>query len=196
MLFRIFTVMAVLALALSTWILSSPGRRPRAAADAGAADLPGYYLKNALLTDFDADGAPSLHLQAERIDQIDHSSEVALSDVRVDYQAPNGRNWVLFGDFARVAPGGSVIDVSSNVRLQGDPAGAAQAGEVQAGAAPGMVVVHTDELSYDVPAAVATSDSDVRIEYGPRVLTAHGMVANLKERTMRLESKVNGRFHR
>ena len=28
-----------------------------------------------------------------------------------------------------------------------------------------------------------------------RALTARGLVANLKERTMRLESKVNGRFH-
>jgi lipopolysaccharide export system protein LptC len=27
-------------------------------------------------------------------------------------------------------------------------------------------------------------------------LTARGLIANLKERTVRLESKVNGRFHR
>ena len=32
MLFRIFTVLAVIALAISTWILSSPGHRPKAAA--------------------------------------------------------------------------------------------------------------------------------------------------------------------
>jgi lipopolysaccharide export system protein LptC len=34
----------------------------------------------------------------------------------------------------------------------------------------------------------------VRIEFGAHTLTARGMVANLKERTMHLEQKVNGRF--
>ena len=42
--------------------------------------------------------------------------------------------------------------------------------------------------------SVASTKSDVRIDYGGHVLTARGLIANLKERTMRLESKVNGRF--
>jgi lipopolysaccharide export system protein LptC len=36
----------------------------------------------------------------------------------------------------------------------------------------------------------------VRIDFGGHILTARGLIANLKERTVRLESKVNGRFHR
>jgi lipopolysaccharide export system protein LptC len=32
------------------------------------------------------------------------------------------------------------------------------------------------------------------MEYGRHILTARGLTANLKERTMHLESKVNGRF--
>jgi len=59
----------------------------------------------------------------------------------------------------------------------------------------GAPVVHTDTLSYDVPEAVVTTKSDVRIDFAQHTLTAHGLNANLKERTMRLESKVNGRFH-
>jgi lipopolysaccharide export system protein LptC len=35
----------------------------------------------------------------------------------------------------------------------------------------------------------------VRIDFAQHTLTARGLNANLKERTMRLESKVNGRFH-
>jgi lipopolysaccharide export system protein LptC len=49
-------------------------------------------------------------------------------------------------------------------------------------------------LSYDVPDGIATTESDVRIDLGPHILTAKGLIANLKERTMRLKSKVNGRF--
>jgi LPS export ABC transporter protein LptC len=185
MLFRIFTLVAVLALGVSTWILTSPLHRPLPTATTTAADLPGYYLKDTIMTDFDATGEPSMHLQAQRIDQVDHGTEVALSDVRIDYHTPNGQNWTLVGDFARVEPGGKIIDVSSNVHLQGESTEHA-----------GTVIVRTDTLSYDVPESIATTQSDVRIEFGPQVITAHGLIANLKERTMRLESKVNGHFQR
>jgi LPS export ABC transporter protein LptC len=184
MLFRVFTVLAVVALGISTWILSSPARRPQKQIDAKQADLPGYYLKNAVLTDYDAAGNPGVRIEAERIDQIAHGNEVALYNIRVAYQAPNGQSWVMVGDVAHVQPDGKVVDVSGNVRLQGEGTGREAA-----------AVVHTDTLSYNVPEAVASTKSDVRIDFAQHTLTAHGLTANLKERTMRLESKVNGRFH-
>ena len=183
MLFRAFTVLAVIALGFGTWILSSPARKPQQESATGHTDLPGYYLKNAVLTDYDATGAPGIRIVAERIDQIAHSTEVALSNVQVTYQAPGGLPWLLVGDTAHVEPGADVIDVNGNVRLQGDPA----PGESAA-------VLHTDALSYNVPESVASTKSDVRIDFGGHTLTARGMVANLKDRTIRLESKVNGRF--
>ena len=184
MLFRIITVLAILVLAVISWILSSPARRTQTQIDAKQADLPGYYLKNAVLTDYDLSGDPSIRIEAERIDQIAHGNEVALYNVRVAYQAPNGQSWVMVGDVAHVQPGGKVVDVTGNVRLQGETSGRE-----------GTAVVHTDTLSYDVPDAVASTKSDVRIDFAEHTLTAHGLTANLKERTMRLESKVNGRFH-
>src|SRR5947209_19488775 len=89
MLFRIFTVLAVAALAISTWILSSPAKRPQPASDAGKADLPGYYLKNTVLTDYDEAGVPTIRIEADRIDQVAHTPEVVLSDVRVNYLGQN-----------------------------------------------------------------------------------------------------------
>jgi LPS export ABC transporter protein LptC len=191
MLFRFFTVLAVAALIVSTWILSSPARRQQTQISAQQADLPGYYLKNAVLTDFDLGGEPNVRIEAERIDQIAHGNEVALYNVRVAYQAPNGQVWVMVGDVAHVQPGGKVVDVSGNVRLQGEPTG--REGEVPGREA--AAVIHTDTLSYNVPEAVASTKSDVRIDYADHTLTARGLIANLKERTLRLESKVNGRFH-
>jgi len=182
MLFRILTLLAVIGLAVSTWILSNPGRPPDQIS-AKPADSPGYYLKNAILTDYDAAGDPSIRIQAERIDQIGHGSEVALINVQVNYQAPGGQSWVMVGDTAHVQPGGKVVDISGNVRLQGaDPAHA------------GTAIIRTDTLEYDVPDAVASTKSEVRIEFAQHTLTARGLIANLKERTVRLESRVNGRF--
>jgi len=184
MLFRFFTVLAVVALGISTWILSSPARRPHTQIDAKQADLPGYYLKNSVLTDYDLVGDPSIRIEAERIDQIAHGNEVALYNVRVVYQAPNGQSWVMVGDVAHIQPGGKVVDVTGNVRLQGEATGRE-----------GTAVVHADTLTYNVPDAVASTKGDVRIDFAEHTLTARGLIANLKERTMRLESKVNGRFH-
>jgi LPS export ABC transporter protein LptC len=186
MLFRIFTIVAVVALCVSTWILTGPARHGHRAADVTPPDLPGYYLKNAVLNDFDAEGNLSIRIEAERIDQIAHGNEVALYNVRVNYQAPGGQAWLLVGDVAHVLPGGKVIDVSGNVRLQSD---AGAPGREQS------AVLHTDTLRYDVPQALASTKDDIRIDYMGHTLTARGLVANLKERTMRLESKVNGRFH-
>ncbi|MGA2187295.1 MAG: LPS export ABC transporter periplasmic protein LptC [Steroidobacteraceae bacterium] len=183
MLFRTFTLLAVVALAVSTWILSSPAHRPAPTQSTGKAELPGYYLKNATLTDFDADGAPTIRLEAERIDQVDHGTEVTLSNVRVHYQAPNGQTWLLVGDTGRVEPGGKVIDVAGHVQLQGDSTEHA-----------GTVIVHTEALSYDVPGSIAATPDDVRVDFGAHTLTARGLRANLKERTLHLDSRVNGRF--
>jgi LPS export ABC transporter protein LptC len=186
MLFRVFTIIAVVALCISTWILTGPARRAQQPANAKPADLPGYYLKNAVLTDFDLEGNVSIRIEAERIDQIAHGNEVALYNIRVNYQAPGGQTWVLVGDVAHVQPGGTVIDVTGNVRLQSEAGPAGR--ETPA-------VLHTDTLRYDVPEALASTKGDVRIDFAGHTLTARGLVANLKERTMRLESKVNGRFH-
>lgn len=183
MLFRIFTLLTVIALGISTYILSDPARNRDAAAAAKQADRPGYYLRNSVLTDYDAAGSPTLRIAAERIDQVAHTTEVALRNVQVDYQSPGGMAWTMSGDEAHVQPGGQVVDVAGHVRLNGtDPR---QAGEA---------VVHTDALSYDVAAAVVSTEGDVRIDFGVHLLTARGMVANLKDRTIRLENKVNGRF--
>lgn len=182
MLFRLFTLLAVVALAISTWILSSPARRPQAYASSGQAELPGYFLKNAVLTDFDESGNPSIRLQAERIDQIDHGPEVTLSNVRVDYQAPNGQNWDLVGDRGLIEPGGKIVDVTGNVVLQGDST-----------AHVGTAIVHSQALSYNVPDSIVTTQEDVRVEFGAHTLTGHGLKANIKLRTLHMD-KVNGRF--
>ena len=131
----------------------------------------------------DIAGNPSIRIEAQRIDQVAHGNEVALYNVRVDYQTPGGQSWAMFGDTAHVEPGGNVVDVAGNVRLQGE-----------APSLDGTAVIHTDTLSYNVADSVASTKSDVRIDFAGHTLNARGMIANLKERTMHLESKVHGRF--
>ena len=182
--FRLFTLLAVLALAVSAWFLSSPKLMPGAGPPARQVENPGYFLTDGVLTEYDANGNPSVRIAARRIDQIPHSDEVMLHDIRVDYQAPGGAAWVMVGAMARVRPGGTVVDLTGDVRLQGaDPNRR------------GAAVIRTDTLTYDVTQSIASTSGDVRIDFPPHTLTARGLVANLREHTIRLESRVNGRFH-
>ncbi len=184
MLFRILTVLAVMALGISTWYLSTPGRTPRTDVPGSGAERPGYYLRDSVLTEYDASGAPSIRIAAERIDQVVRSNEVDLHHVRVDYQAPGGGAWFIVGDFAHVRPGGKIVDLSGNVRLQGV--------EQSRSGAP---VIRSDTLTYDFANSIASTRSDVRIDFQRHTLNARGLVANLSQRTVKLESQVNGRFH-
>jgi LPS export ABC transporter protein LptC len=181
--FRLLTLIAVLALAISSWFLSSPARMPGAGGSARQVESPGYYLKDGVLTEYDANGNPSVRIAAKRIDQVEHSEEVLLHDIRVEYQAPDGSQWVMVGDLAHVRPGGNVVDLSGNVAMQGT--------EHERIGAP---IIRTDALSYDVSQSIASTDGEVRIDYLLHTLTAHGLVANLRERTVKLESHVNGLF--
>jgi LPS export ABC transporter protein LptC len=184
-LFRIFTIFAVAALAISTWILTSPRHRIQPENAGNRGNLPGYFLKNAILTDYDLTGAPGVRIEAERIDQVVQSDLVQLYNVKVNYQPPSGESWTLIGDTAQLTPGAKVVNVQGNVKLTGEAVG--RDAEIP--------VVRTDTLSYNIPDSIVSTAADVSLEFGPHILMARGLVANLKDQTMRLEYKVNGRFH-
>jgi len=100
--------------------LSSPARRPSAQNRRPAVGTAGLLPQERHPHRLQCRGAPSIRIEAERIDQVDHGNEVALYNVRVNYDAPNGQNWIMVGDTAHVQPGGKIIDVAGNVRLQGE----------------------------------------------------------------------------
>jgi LPS export ABC transporter protein LptC len=183
MLLRIFAVIALIALAIGSWYLTGPMQTKAAAPTKPAAPAPGYYLKGVELTDFAADGSQAMKIAAERIEQVQGSDDIALQTVRVDYQTPTGQLWLITGNRARVHGDHKMIDMDGNVRLRGLDRGR-----------DGPAMVITETLSYDVDSSTAHTDADVRIEFARHTLNAHGLTALLKERSMRLESKIYGRF--
>ena len=151
MLFRVFTVLAVVALVISTWILSSPARRAvELERSANQADLPGYYLKNAVLTDYDAAGAPSIRIEAERIDQIDARQRGGAVQRPRELRCA-GRPDLGDGRRHRACSAGRQDRRCHRQR--------ASAGR-ESPDTEGTAVIHTDTLRYDVP--------DVRREHQER----------------------------
>lgn len=194
MLFRVFTLLAVIALAVSTWIISSPGHAPTPLKNIREIATPGYYLKNTILTDYNLNGSPSVRIVADQIDQIAHSNEVTMRHVRVDYQTESGTTWIMTGEAAHIEPGGNVVDVSGDVRLTNQSTTGAARGALDRADLGDPTVMRTDHLSYNITEALASTPSDVRIEFGKQTLTARGFSANLKAHTLRMESQVHGLF--
>jgi LPS export ABC transporter protein LptC len=60
--------------------------------------------------------------------------------------------------------------------------------------APGTTVLRTGRLVLDTDSQIARSPLPVTVTVGDNSLSALGAIANLKEETLRLESRVHGYF--
>ncbi len=178
---RILLLVALLALAV---LLLGPGEPDDALRPAGAPEPPRYYLRDATVTEFGADGQVSLELAADRAVEDPDAGRVLLERVVLDYVAEPARRWHVTADRGALDREATTFELEGNVRLAGD------------GEAPGSTaVLRSQRLSFDSLAQVATTSEDVELDFGRHVLRARGLRADLKGETLRLESAVNGRFN-
>jgi LPS export ABC transporter protein LptC len=142
---------------------------------------PGYYLEDAVIVETGKDGKPRVKLSARMIEQNPRDDSIALNDVRVDYTATPTRHWLL------TAASGHVPAGSQRIQFEGD----VQIRDLSSDTSPRVT---SDRLDLDMQKNIASTNSPVRIAFGPHVLTARGLWADLKGETLRLESQVNGNF--
>ena len=171
----------LLALAL-VGCSSGAGDADAAFATADADDL-GYLARDAQIVETTADGKPRYRVTAATIAQPASSREIELQAVAMDVADARGARWQLSAASGRMPADGRRIDLAGDVQIRG-----------QAGESREPLEIRTAALSYDVDAERATSDVDVTILLTGKQLEARGLVANLKDRQVRLESKVHGRF--
>lgn len=143
----------------------------------------GYYLRDATLSEFDETGKLRLRVSARLATEDPSFETVELELVSVDYFALPGQYWRLTSDRGHLPPQRDRVELSGNVIMTGERAGAL---------AP--AVVRTEELTLGVEDQVARTDGPVTLSLGRHGIAATGLVANLKAETLRLESAVNGRF--
>jgi len=159
----------------------SSGTRREAVA---AVDQPGYVLTWAKITDTADDGSPRMRIQAVRIEQIPADNSVELSTLNLTYRSVEDRDWVVTADHGVVPEASKIVRLDGNVRIRGTVADGAPA-----------AVIETPTLEFDTEQSTARTDDDVRLVMGLQTLTAHGLNADLKQRHLRLESRVHGQFN-
>jgi LPS export ABC transporter protein LptC len=181
MIARVLLLAALVALfaLLVQWRLLDREAPPPAA----ATGRPGYFLTGVQLEEFGNDGSLRIGLESRTANEDPASGAVRLSEVEVDYHAPNGRPWRLTATAARVPPAGRLVEFEGNVRLNGMPAGRSDTAELR-----------TEHLTLDTVAERAETGSPVELAFGRHLMQARGMRADLKAGSLRLESEVHGIF--
>lgn len=173
-------IAALVALFIDFTRVESDGH---AAAD-NAAPRSGYYLRDARVTEYGADGQPRLEVVARRIEQDLERDAVALQDVRVDYLATPNQRWQLTARRGDAPAGFQTVELSGDVVMVG-----------QQSVPTGRAVVRTERLTLEPSARRARTGEPVSLVFGTYELTATGLQADLNAATLRLESSVNGRFN-
>lgn len=151
-------------------------------ATADADDL-GYLARGAQIVETGADGKLRFRLTAATIAQPANSRDVEMQTVAMNLADERGAEWQLSANSGQMPPDARRIELAGDVLIRG-----------QAGSSREPLEIRTAALSYDVENERATSSVDVTIMLTGRRLEAHGLDANLKDRQVRLESKVHGRF--
>ncbi len=147
-------------------------------------DQPGYFLTNATITDTDDDGSPRVRIHAERIAEIPADNSIELETLHLTYNGAENGPWLVTADHGVVPAASKIVRLTGNVRISG----------LIARSMP-EAVIETPTLQFDIDNSTAHTDDDVRVMVGTRTLTARGLDADLKQRQLRLESRVHGQFN-
>jgi LPS export ABC transporter protein LptC len=172
----ILVVLAILAGA--TWFATWQRQDEALPVDAAAEPVPlGYFARGARIVGTDEEGRPTYRIFAERLDEVPGEEQLELTGVDVDYQPAQEAAWSLSADTATYARDGSQIDLAGSVEIRSAPADDAK-----------TVTINTERLMFSPDTSSAESDENVHVRVGDWQLVGARLRADLKERTLELES--------
>jgi LPS export ABC transporter protein LptC len=179
---RLLLLLALVAL-LAVILGPSDDESALVGATAPSSQNTGYYLRDALVTEYGVDGDVRIEVAARSATEDPTRQTIALESVSVNYFALPGQRWHLTADNGTAEPGMHSVLLEGNVIMTGGKQSLSQ-----------PAVVHTERLTLDTAAQRANTEAPVTLAFGVYALKAIGMRADLKAETVRLESGVNGRF--
>lgn len=184
MIYRVAAVLAVLALIVGVVFLSGPQREAATPSTAGApAPNPGYAASGARLVQTGVDGQPLYTLDAAQITQQADQSTVQLEKVQMGFRAANGDRWTAHAQRGELGQSTGIVQLDGSVQVAGLLPGTQDPAEIS-----------TEHLAFDTRAQVVTTREPVTLTVSGHELHARGLVAQLKEGRVQLESAVHGSY--
>jgi len=162
------------ALIIAYGALMGRGRTPSLVSE--VPQRPAYYLRNAVITETQADGSMATRLTAKHIELQPSTDDLSMSDVLLHYVQSPEQQWRLTAQSA-FKPGDSAI-----MKFAGDVQLRPAEGDAQD-------VLQAEELAIDTQNDVAFSTrSPVRIRYGRHTMDVESFRFDMNNETLRMRS--------
>lgn len=184
MILRVLAGAAVIALLVVGWLtVNDQQSGPAPTETVRKVQNPGYSAQDALLIETGADGHAMYTLHASEVHQEPGSDAVRLVDVTLRFRDPSGRVWSGRANQGLVSRQAVNVDLSGAVRLSGlmpkrhEP-----------------VSISSDRLEIQTRKQTVKTQDPVALDWNGQRLTARGLVVDLKNERMELESDVHGLY--
>jgi LPS export ABC transporter protein LptC len=179
---EMLAISVLVAGAIASWYLGRPQAQEATATSAIGDEQRGYYLKSARILGTSENGELLYELRAREAEQLGETS-VSFTDVRLNYSPQSDVPWSVDADTATVFADEKRVLLEGHVRAISTE-----------GFSGGDTEIRTEYLEIYPEDFLAETDERVQIRFGPRSLTATGMMASLRENQVKLKSNVHGKF--
>jgi LPS export ABC transporter protein LptC len=186
MMYRVVALLAVLALVVGIVLLSGPQHEATALiSPERPLHDPGYSATDARLVQTGLDGRPVYTLDAAQIQQQPNDGLVKMQQVRLGFRDASGNEWTGTALRGELAQNSGIVQLDGDVHITGTLPGSEETAEIT-----------SQRLAFDTNAQIVSTREPVTLLMSGRKLESRGLVANLKERHVQLESAVHGSFAR
>jgi LPS export ABC transporter protein LptC len=188
MIYRVLGVLAGLVVLGAAWVLFDRRQlmnaiEPAAPKEVAKSATPGYSARHAEIVETGKDGRPMYIVRAETVRQIPDSQSVMLETVRMEMHDTMGQRWTARADYGQIFQASEDVQLTGDVLVSGTFKGSKDPAEIS-----------TERLSFDTKEDVVRTNSAVTLNWAGRRMQSKGLVANLKDQSLRLESSVHGLF--
>jgi LPS export ABC transporter protein LptC len=184
--YRLVAILALVALIVGVVVLSGGERQGAAPVQVeGAPQDLGYSAKTARLVQTGVDGKPIYTLDAAQVQQQPDQGLINLQQVLLGFRDASGDTWTARADRGELAQNSGIVKLDGAVQVSGVLPGTTEKADMS-----------SESLAFDTNEQIVATKQPVTLVMTGRKIDAEGMVANLKEGRVQLESAVHGSFHR
>ena len=182
---RIVIGLVILAAIVGTLYLGQgPGTSlTRPGTETHSDDEPGYSARDARMIETGDDGRPAFTVDARVVRQRANDSRVQLEGPHMTFLTTENGAWQVDARSGLIQADGSSVDLYGDVKMNGAVSGT-------------PIVIGTSTISYDTRQEIASTGAPVTFDAQGGQLEGTGLVANLKDGSVTLESNVHGTFER
>jgi len=186
--YRVLAVLVGVAAIAAAWVLLDRQQlmsaiEPAVPKPREKVAVPGYSARHAEIVETGKDGRPMYIVRAETVRQDPNAQSVMLETVRMEMRDETGQRWTARSDYGQIFQTSEDIQLTGDVLVSGTFKGSKDPAEIS-----------TERLSFDTQGEIVRTQSPVTLNWAGRRMQSNGLVANLKDQSLRLESRVHGLF--